>query len=225
MGDVLLSILVTNFPKLFTKLLRVTNFRDVLRSILVTNFQKTFHQTPACDYFPLQDLGREDDAAAELKADHVWQFPLEAHQNLVQELGHVFSADILLSFGCGSGCSLFGALLSNMRVIGASSLIMFGHSFVTHCNLTFNSVSPTCAGRRLALGVLAPSCEWKHSWILTRSKKVWTRGVGQGRTPTTALSFSCIQSEYAALISLLSCVLPDYWFSTLRPCSKSSLNW
>ena len=102
-----------------------------------SNFQKTFDQTPACDFFfRLQDLGTEDaDAAAELKTDHVWQFPLEAHQNLVQELAHVFSADILVSFGCGSGYSLFGALLSNMRVIGASSLIMFGHSFVTHLNI------------------------------------------------------------------------------------------
>lgn len=75
------------------------------------------------------------------------------------------------------------------------------------------------------MGVLAPSCEWKHSWISTESKSVWTRVAGQGKITTTALYFSCIQDKCAALSSFLSCFVLNYLEALFRDQPQLVKNW
>ena len=52
-----------------------------------------------------------------IKEDEVIPFPHEAHQLLTMELLHVFSSNVLVACGIGSGLSVYGGLLAGARVV------------------------------------------------------------------------------------------------------------
>lgn len=57
----------------------------------------------------------------EIKEDECIPFPHEAHQVLTQELLHVFSSQVLVAAGIGSGLSVLGGLLAGSRVVALCS--------------------------------------------------------------------------------------------------------
>lgn len=66
-----------------------------------------------------EDLGQEGEMIANdmVKEDEVTPFPHECHQFLTMELLHVFSSNVLVACGVGSGLSVYGGLLAGARVV------------------------------------------------------------------------------------------------------------
>lgn len=66
-----------------------------------------------------EDLGQEGEMIANdmVKEDEVIPFPHECHQFLTMELLHVFSSNVLVACGVGSGLSVYGGLLAGARVV------------------------------------------------------------------------------------------------------------
>ena len=108
----------------------------------------------------------------EIKEDECIPFPHEAHQVLTQELLHVFSSQVLVAAGIGSGLSVLGGLLAGSRVVALCSS-------KAHMKFVSQNVTNWCREKKIVPGTLLP----KPGHLVSYEAKKGRTGVNQPKAP------------------------------------------